>query len=248
MTYHITGLISAVIFLLTVGGLVLQLRFVWKRKIEFAAGAPGATRPTLVLSLNQFVSSFLAFFSFFLYGACLERFNHYLVWPRLVAALMTLFILYEMMLDRRDRSTIAAFVICLALIVVTPALLLLNPRVALWGRVFSQTLVVVVTLILAQGYTHQIVLIRQSGQTGAVSLRMHQFFFLKDVSTIAFSFAMGMAAGWPLLLLSSVSGVTKAATMWHFRWARLSPEAKRHREAAMARERSILPEEPALPF
>jgi len=54
-----------------------------------------AQRPTAILSLNQFVSSFLAFFSFFLYGACLQRFNHYLVWPRLLACLLTLAVLYE---------------------------------------------------------------------------------------------------------------------------------------------------------
>ena len=85
MTYHITGLISAVIFLLTVSGLWLQLQLVWKRKQAFMAGA--CERPTAVLSLNQVVSSFLAFYSFFLYGGCLPRFNHYLVWTRLVASL-----------------------------------------------------------------------------------------------------------------------------------------------------------------
>ena len=84
MTYHITGLISAVIFLLTASGLWLQLQFVWKRKRAFHAGT--GQRPTAVLSLNQFVSSFLAFYSFFLYGGCLPRFNHYLVWTRLVAS------------------------------------------------------------------------------------------------------------------------------------------------------------------
>src|SRR6185369_7123272 len=109
--------------------------------------------------------------------------------------------------------------------------LLLNPPIMAWGRRISQALIAGVTVVLAQGYLHQIVLIRQSGQTGAVSLRLHQFFFLKDASTIAFALAMGLASGWPILLLSSVSGITKLATMWHFRWARLSPTAQQRREA-----------------
>src|SRR2546430_14588178 len=100
MAYHITGLISAAIFLLTVGGLWSQLQFIFQRKRTAGRGGV-AQRPTAILSLNQFVSSFLAFFSFFLYGACLERFNHYLVWPRLLACLLTLAVLYEIMRDRR---------------------------------------------------------------------------------------------------------------------------------------------------
>src|SRR5439155_18224794 len=119
MAYHITGLINALIFLLTIGGLWSQLRFIWQRKSAFRAGK-SVHRPAAILSLNQFVSSFLAFFSFFLYGACLQRFNHYLVWPRLAATILTLGVLYEIMRDRRDASSIASFSLCLALLVVAP--------------------------------------------------------------------------------------------------------------------------------
>src|SRR6266571_106781 len=129
MAYHITGLISAAIFLLTVGGLWSQLQFIFQRKRSFAGGN-AIQRPTAILSLNQFVSSFLAFFSFFLYGACLQRFNHYLVWPRLLACLLTFAVLYEIMRDRRDAPSIASFSACLALLVVAPMLLLANPHAA----------------------------------------------------------------------------------------------------------------------
>ena len=225
MTYHITGLISAVIFLLTVGGLWSQLKFVWQRRRNLAGGGRARERPTAVLSLNQFVSSFLAFYSFLLYGACLPRFNHYLVWPRLAACLLTLMVLFELMRDRKDRLTATGFVACLGLLLASPVLLSLHPEAAAWGRWMSQGLVVVVTVVLAQGYLHQVAIIRTTGHTGGVALRMHQFFFLKDVSTMAFALALGIASGWPLLLLSGVSAVTKLATLWHFRWVRLSPLA-----------------------
>lgn len=235
MNYHITGLVSAVVFLLTVGGLWSQLRFIGQRRRLFVVGGRGSDRPTAVLSLNQFVSSFLAFYSFLLYGACLPRFNHYLVWPRLVACMLTLMVLFELMRDRKNRLTISSFVSCLALLLGWPMLLMLHPEAAPWGRWLSQGLVVVVTVILAQGYWHQVSLIRKTGRTGGVSLRMHQCFFLKDVSTIAFALVMGLASGWPLLLLSNVSAVTKLATMWHFRWVRLSPLAQSRCAAAGAR-------------
>ena len=43
--------------------------------------------------------------------------------------------------------------------------------------------------------------------------------------------AMGLRTGWPLLLLSSVSGLTKLGTLWQFRWARVSPQAQDRRLA-----------------
>lgn len=228
MSYHITGLISSAIFLLTLAGLWAQLGFVWRRK---QSGADGETpeRPTAVLSVNQFVSSFLAFFSFFLYGACLERFNHYLVWPRLTASLLTLAVLFEILRDRRDRVARSAFVFCTVLLIGAPLGLLTIPGAATWGRTISQSLIVTATIVLAQGYLHQVLLIRQTGRTGGVSARLHQFFFWKDVSTIAFALSMGTSTGWPLILLSSVSAATKIVILWHFRWVRLSPIANQRR-------------------
>jgi len=233
MAYHITGLISAAIFLLTIGGLWTQCQLIFKRNKAFATGNL-AQRPTAVLSLNQFVSSFLAFFSFFLYGACLQRFNHYLVWPRLIATLLTLVVLYEIMRDRREPRAIISFLGCAVFLLAAPALLMFHPDSAASAKLISQVLIVVATVILAQGYLHQVFVIRQSGLTGAVSLRMHQCFLLKDLSTIAFAWTMGMAAGWPILLLSAVSAITKMITIWHFRWTRLSPLARERRERSGA--------------
>lgn len=226
MGYHVTGFINSVIFLLTIGGLWAQLRIVWERKRhQHEEGT------TAVLSLNQFVSSYLAFFSFFLYGACLERFNHYLVWTRLAASLLTLMVLWEIMRARREWISKLSFILCTVVLFALPGVLLWNADAAVWCRGISQAMIVVATVILAQGYTHQIVLIRQSGRTGAVSIRMHQFFLLKDISTVIFALAMGLRTGWPLMLLSTVSGLTKLGTLWQFRWARLSPLAEKRRRA-----------------
>jgi hypothetical protein len=232
MSYHITGLVSAAIFLLTLVGLSSQLQIVWQRRQHLLSGTH-TERPTAVLSVNQFVSSFLAFFSFFVYGACLIPFNHYLVWPRLAASILTLVVLYEIVRDRRDGRSIAAFSICLILLVGVSLALWFNPGVSDWARTFSVSLIVVVTFILAQGYMHQVLLIRQSGRTGGVSARLHQFFFWKDTSTIAFALTMGATNGWPLILLSTMSGLTKLITLWHFRWVRLSPIAAERRAAKL---------------
>lgn len=240
MGYHLSGIINSAIFLLTIGGLWAQLQMVWRRNQAQREGQL-SEGTTAVLSLNQFVSSYLAFFSFFLYGACLERFNHYLVWTRLTASLLTLAVLWEIMRARRDRTSALSFIVCAVLLFVLPGILQLNADAAVWCRGVSQGLIVIAAIILAQGYTHQIVLIRQSGRTGAVSIRMHQFFLLKDLSTVVFAVAMGLRTGWPLLLLSSVSGLTKLGTLWQFRWARMSPLAEQRRRAQQESE-AVLPE------
>jgi hypothetical protein len=233
MSYHVTGLISSAIFLLTIGGLWAQLGFVWRRQQAARAGV-SHERPTAVLSVNQSVSSFLAFFSFFLYGMCLEPFNHYLVWPRLSASLLTLAVLFEIVRDRRDRLSVLSFAACATMLVGAPIGLIAIPGAPEWGRTVSQTLIVIVTVILAQGYLHQVLMIRRTGATGGVSARLHQFFLWKDLSTIAFALTMGTSAGWPLMLLSTVSAATKLVTLWHFRWVRLSPVARSRRETSPA--------------
>jgi len=240
VSYHITGVISAVIFLLTVSGLWSQLDLIRGRKKSFRGGEL-RQRPTAILSLNQFVSSFLAFFSFLIYGACLRPLNHYLIWPRLIACLLILVLLWEIAADRRDPLSSLALASGGLLLVAVPPMLIFTDSASRLGRSLSQGFVVAVTALLAQGYVHQIAVIRRSGHTGAVSLRMHQFFFLKDASTAVFAATMGLANGWPVMLMSFVSGATKIAIMWHFRWARVSPLARERRAVvAPAFEPAIL--------
>lgn len=236
MSYHLTGLVSAVIFLLTLWGLGSQLRLIGIRRAAQSSrlGSPGQLTleaPTAVLSLNQFFSSYLAFYSFLLYGACQPRFNHYLVWPRLAAAVMTLWILFHIWLDRRDARARAVLLGSVALLGAAPVAAVASHRAGAWAASLVQWQVVVITLILVQGYSHQVVLIRRSGSTGAVSLRMHQGFLLKDLSTIGFAVAMGLREGWPVLFLSAASAMTKIITIWHFHWVRVSSVAAARRVA-----------------
>src|SRR5262245_14832293 len=134
MAYHLTGLASAAIFLLSIGGLWAQLALIRQRRHQAEDDGIASGPPTAVLSLNQFTNSFLAFFSFFLYGSCLEQFNHYLVWPRLAALLLTLAVIFEITRDRRDRVATAVFVTCATLLIVVPLLLAIVPGATAWGR------------------------------------------------------------------------------------------------------------------
>ena len=231
MNYHLTGAISTFFFLLTLGGLWAQIHIVRERKRAGREGRLGEGRATAILSLNQFTMTFIALFSYFAYGFCLERFNHSLVWPRLVALCLVLVILFEIATDRRGRA-LAVFGICMLAMLGGVGLLVRGVEVDVGGRLVSQMLVVVAALLVIQGYVNQVLLIRRSGRTGAVAIRMHQMFLARDIAMIAFALAMGVKAGWPLLVMNGISGCTKVAVLYHFRWARLSPKAEKRRRVA----------------
>jgi uncharacterized protein with PQ loop repeat len=224
-SYEFFGSVNSVFILLSLFGVFSQLRKVWRRKLQ-----PETRQcPTELLSLNQFSVSFLAYFCFFVYGYSIQPFNHFLVWPRGIAAIVVGIILFEIWRDRKTRSAKVVFVVAIILFVLGAAGLYMGGTYSDEGKLVSTILIVIITLLLAQGYYHQIRLIWQSGRTGAVDLKMSQFILLMDVSTIAFALAMGLADGWPLILLAFTSGITKLLIMYLFRWVRLSSLAYQRR-------------------
>ena len=212
--YQLAGALNTVCVLLGVYGIWLQIRKIRERRHS------GLAHPAEILSLNNFATTFVASWSFFVYGYSIQPFNHVLVWPRLAAFLLTLVILYEIQHDRRTPASVAVFLIAGVLAVAGLAGLAFAPVVADDARRLSQLLVVAITVLLVQANLHQIALIWRSGKTGAVSLRLSQFVLTMDASGILFGLAMGIESGWPLILLSAASAIPKLIILWLFRWAR----------------------------
>ncbi|PKI17510.1 hypothetical protein [Colwellia sp. 12G3] len=220
MWYDFFGVINTLFIFVSLYGVYLQLNKLWLRKIN------GEKKVTDILSVNQFTMSFLAYFSFFVYGYSLDIFNHYIVWPRLIASILVVMILFEMWQDRKSKASLASLVLVIFCFSLGVTGLTLNETFSDHSKQVSTILIVMITLLLAQGYSHQIKLIVSSGKTGAVDIRMSQFILLMDISTIAFAITMGMDQGWPLILLATVSGITKLIIMYLFRWTGNSPIAK----------------------
>lgn len=223
--YTVAGGINTGFILLSLVGVAAQWRLLQARRRR--VGADDAA--TAVVSLNQFTVSFLAYLSFFVYGYSITPFNHFIVWPRLLASALVLLILVEIWRDRRNSASLTSLVAACLLLLAALAGLLWGERHADQGRVLATAMIVVITALLAQGYAHQILLIWRSGHTGGVSLRMSQLILLMDLSTIAFALAMGLRLGWPLLLLAVVSACTKLAVLWLFRWQH-GPQARARRQ------------------
>ncbi|REL27455.1 hypothetical protein DXX93_13390 [Thalassotalea euphylliae] len=223
--YNIFGVINTLFIIVSLYGVHSQLRTIWKRK----ESSNSYERPTSLLSLNQFTVSYLAYLSFFIYGYSIAPFNHYIVWPRLIASLLVALILFEIWQDRRSSHAKSSFsMACITLLLAITGLFT-GETITDQGKYISTTIIVVVSILIAQGYFHQIKLIISSGSTGAVDLKMSQFILMMDVSTIAFALSMGLKQGWPLLLLAITSGVTKVIIMFLFKWVKTSSTAEKRR-------------------
>jgi hypothetical protein len=218
--YNIAGLLNSGLVLVSLLGLYAQLRTIRKRK------KITSTESTELLSLNQSLVSYFAYLSFFIYGFSISPFNHYLVWPRLAASVMTFIIIFEIWQARKNAK--ASFFLAIAAVALLSSIILMvtSSEINDDGKLISTGLIVLVTLSLAQGYAHQIYLIIKHGRTGAVDIRLSQSILLKDFSTALLVFSMGYKEHWPLLFLATVSGITKIIIMYLFRWVRISSTAK----------------------
>ena len=221
--YDFFGGLNTLCIFFSLLGVYAQLRTVLKRKTQQLSPKESATAQ---LSLNQFFVSFLAYFSFFVYGYSIEPFNHYIVWPRLIAAFLVAMILYQIWHDRKNKASRLVLVIAVISLLLGGVGLFWGERYVDHGRWISTCLILVISLLIAQGYYHQIRLIVSSGVTGAVNLKMSQLIFVMDLSTIAFALSMGLANGWPLMVLAVTSGITKVMMMYLFYWVKHSPLAK----------------------
>jgi len=226
--YNTLGTLNTLFIVISLVGIYSQLKTINNRKKHEST----KQNTSELLSLNQFSVSFLAYFSFFVYGYSIEPFNHYIVWPRLIASLLVATILYEIWRDRKTRNA----TVCL---IAVTMIFLLGTLGFFYGDTYtdnaklaSTILIVSVTILIAQGYYHQIHLIVRSGKTGAVNLKMSQFILMMDISTIAFALTMSLENGWPLLCLAIVSSITKLVIMYLFYWVKVSHLAQQRRSAS----------------
>jgi hypothetical protein len=205
MWYHLFGWLSSVVFLFTWYGLLHQiLQLAKAKKITGSASQS--------LSINQFSSSFFAFYANFIFGLSLLEFNHYLVWTRLGALLLLLVILWRIWADRHSTSSYYAFYGAAIAIVLGFVAMLFRPFPALvsFG---TNGFMVLVALILVQGTVHQWLVIKQEKTIGALSESMIVSILVKDISTLAFALTMPFAAAWPLIFMNGASLLSRGC-LW----------------------------------
>jgi len=123
-----------------------------KRKIS----RPEREQPTSLLSLNQFTVSYLAYLSFFIYGYSIESFNHYIVWHRLIASVLVAIILFEIWQGRKFQPPKGSFCSACVTLLFSISGLFIGETITDHGRHISTTIIILVSILIAQGYYHQI--------------------------------------------------------------------------------------------
>ena len=231
MTYHITGIVSTLLYGLSVFGLWIQ----WK-KIRERKHMDLVEKPTAVISLNAISMAFFAYYFLFFYGFALTRFNHYLVWPRMVAITLSLMIMYEILIDRKNLSAQIAFFGCGVLSLGGLIMMIFFRPTAMKLVDVSKGTLIANTFMLAQAGLHQIILVLRSGKTGGIALRSQQLTLAKNLGNMLFGLAMGTASGWPLVLLWGTDSLFKGILIYLFRWVKISPVASRRREEKTEQE------------
>lgn len=227
--YDIVGILSAFFLCVSTFGIWIQLRTIWKRKLDFGK----STTITSVLSLNHFIVRFVAFLAILVLGYSQHPFNHYLVWPYLPAVALLLLIIREIYADRRDAGSSIAFFACTTLLVLGVLVWVFGLAEQLHTTVLSEVVLLCAAALIAQSDIHQIYLIRLSGDTGAVAIKTHQTTVIKDSSAVLFGLVMGISIGWPLVVSAGTSFITKSVILYHFRWVRTSLLAAERRDGAL---------------
>ncbi len=209
LLYNVVGSISSLLFVGCLWGLLAQIRKVHaRRKVQPGGGASGYA--TQSLSVNGFFSSFFGFYAFLLYSIMLPGIDWYIFGTRLFAALATWLVLLEIFRDRMALSQRMPFVVASLALVSAFVAMGFRDEVSAVGRLTSEVLAVVASLVMLQGGVQQIRKIVAARCTGAMSLPMVLIFFAKDMSNVAFGLVLGWQAGWPLILLGVVNGGCKA--------------------------------------
>lgn len=214
MLYNAVGMLSSIFFIGCLFGLVDQLRRIRKRKTDGLSTTSGYA--TQSISANAFFSSFIAFYAFFLYSIMLDEVEYYMFVTRLFAASMTLFILYEIYIDRDRISQKIPFITGLACMAIAGLAFFYREEVLIIGRSTSIALALGATLVMLQGGIQQIRKIHKEKTTGVLSLPMNTVFMCKDLANVAFGLVLGFTDGWPLLLLGSISALLKLGIIIQF--------------------------------
>ncbi|WP_334015332.1 hypothetical protein [Alteromonas sp. S167] len=205
MLYHVMGLVSSALFLLTWFGLWSQIKSM--NKYQYLCRDANNS-----LSLNQFGSSYFAFFSLFLFGISVEPFNHYLVWTRFGALLLTLVIIMKIWQQRRGPVTTMVASMATLVFLAGIASMFFRPFPAI-AQLGTATLMLGVTVILFQGTLHQLLVLKRRQKVGSLSATLFKNILIKDVSTLLFGLTMPLSQSWPLLVLNGTSVIMRGAVL-----------------------------------
>lgn len=212
--YYFWGLVSSILFLSAIPAVVHQLQLIWKRKRLKAEGL-SAEPATLSISLNQIFSSYVAIYSFFLFGLVTDSPDPFLTYPRAVVGVLLCAVIFEIFRDRRSVASQWVLAACFISVLMPLGLVATGYRTSGIARDSSSALVCVAALCLAQGNISQYLVLKRSRKRGGVSLPMHLLLYGKDFAGMMFGLQIGTSA-WSIVLMHGLNLVMRAPIIYTY--------------------------------
>ena len=204
MLYSVVATMSSMIYMGCLWGVVQQILIIKKRREKYTTGKASLGFATQSLSVNGFTSSFIGFYSFYVYAILMTEIDFFILVTRLLACLMTTYVLFEIYRDRLPVVERIPFQVAVFFIITSIAVLIFRDSLVHDGKKYAIALTLFATIVMFQGGLSQIVSIVRQGATGALSAKMTMVFFLKDVTNVIFGAVIGFSEGWPLMLIVRV--------------------------------------------
>lgn len=213
MLYSAVATISSIIYVGCLWGIAQQILTIKNRRKQYSTGGAALGFATQSLSVNGFTSSFIGFYSFYVYAILMSEIDFFILVTRLLACLMTTYVLFEIHRDRVSVSERAPFWAAIFFIMASIFLLIFRDSFLHEGKKYAIALTMFATIVMFQGGLSQILSIVRQGSTGALSAKMTLVFFLKDVTNVLFGAVIGFSEGWPLMLMGGVSASLKMTNL-----------------------------------
>ena len=207
--YHITGILQAALFILSISAVYVQLRLVRiRRQMIGCQSIPEL--PTDNLSVVAVAGAFAAFLSFLMFSTATQPFAHYIFWSRIPACILAILLLWEF---RHDHATGVVRVLGPIATVLFGAGIVstaLFPGMSRECIHLIEALVIVTGVVLIGGQIHQLWLLLKRRRVGALSLKARMLNLMKDVSTIAFGLMIGAQQSWSLIAVAGANATMTA--------------------------------------
>lgn len=233
MLYQWVGTLSSILYLGCLWGVLQQILVIQYRRRQYALGDEKRGFATRSLSVNGFSSSFLAFYSVYVYSMLMPHIDYFLFATRAIACAVTAWVLFELY---RDRTTLAhrlPFWVAVGLMIASVLVLFFRESFMDTGKKLSIGMVMVATVLMFQGGLSQVLSIVRQGCTGALSLKMTGIFFLKDLCNVAFGAVLGLEEGWPIIIMGIVSAAMKLSNLILFSIYPRDNESVGHQSSAL---------------
>ena len=210
MFVNLFAVIHVISLILINIGALNQLFLIRKSK-TISKDIPG--KNTSQLSVKYRSNACFFFIVIILWGLSLEPIEWTVIFSRILAYIISILILYELWLDRRDVRAKYYFLICIAFSSFGFSLIFFYWNIFKNLSSFFGTLTIIFSFTLIIGLIDRVYKIIEAKSPGKQSLLEIVFQLIKDLSGIIYGFLVGFKTMWPLVIALCFLSIIRIANL-----------------------------------